>query len=112
MEFISRHAVPLIREELDTFPCVVIQGARQVGKSTVSTKVAAECNGVAITLDAPSVLRAVRTDPAAFVAQYEHEFLVIDEIQRAPELILPVKASIDAHRRPGPRPSGLDRSSV
>jgi uncharacterized protein len=50
-------------------------------------------------LDRPNELAAARLDPMAFVA---HEgLLVIDEVQRAPELILPIKAQVDADNRPG-----------
>lgn len=49
----------------------------------------------------PTTLRAAREDPQAFIEQLPDELLLIDEVQRAPELILPIKASVDRHRRAG-----------
>ncbi|GAB2446028.1 hypothetical protein GCM10027262_67390 [Nocardia tengchongensis] len=52
-----------------------------------------------LTLDDPVALRAAHDDPVGFI---EHDgLLVIDEVQRAPELFLPIKADVDADPRPG-----------
>ena len=84
---------------LDT-RAVVVSGARQVGKSTVvSHVVRSRADVVQRTLDRPSELAAARADPESFV---EHDgLLVIDEVQRAPQLMLPIKARVDEHERPG-----------
>lgn len=101
MNMRKRHVLSLVEEELDTFPAVVIQGARQVGKSTLSNYLSGQRDGTTVTLDDPAILGAVSADPAGFIAQYNDSLLVIDEIQRAPSLVLPIKASIDRDRRPG-----------
>lgn len=88
-------------EVLDAFPAVVIQGARQVGKSTFAQILVEERDARVFTLDDPASLAAATADPTGFVDQLPHGTLVIDEIQRAPELILPIKASIDRDRRAG-----------
>jgi len=83
-------------------PILVLQGARQVGKSTLATQVSLDHGGVFVSLDNYNTLRFIREDPVAFIEQRPHgELVVIDEAQRAPELVLPLKASVDRDRRPG-----------
>lgn len=98
---IPRHLKAHATEVLNAFPAVVIQGARQVGKSTFAQILVEERDARVITLDDPASLDAATADPTGFVNQLPKGTLVIDEIQRAPELILPIKASIDRDRTPG-----------
>lgn len=98
---ISRHLEPVAREALKTFPVVTIEGARQVGKSTLAALVTERMDALALTLDDPATMAAARNDPSAFVASAGRGALVIDEIQRVPELMLAIKASVDRDRRPG-----------
>lgn len=86
---------------MGAFPALVIQGARQVGKSTFAEMLVADRQVQIVTLDDPGALSAAVDDPIAFVGRVPHGTLVIDELQRAPGLILPIKASIDRDRRPG-----------
>lgn len=97
---LDRHLLPRGREYLDAFPAVVIQGARQVGKSTFAQLLIGSRPHVSVTLDDDNVRGAALADPRAFVAQGGDGTLIIDEIQRAPELLLALKAAIDADRRP------------
>ena len=82
-------------------PIVVIQGARQVGKSTLVHTIAETRDAKVITMDDPPTLDLARDDPKAVVRQHPNGLLAIDEAQRAPGLILPLKAETDARRRPG-----------
>jgi predicted AAA+ superfamily ATPase len=97
----NRHVAPLIVEALDTFPAVVIEGARQVGKSTLAAELSTHPDAVSVTLDDDDVRAAAVADPATFVSQAGRGRLTIDEVQRSPELLLAIKASIDRDRRPG-----------
>jgi len=54
-----------------------------------------------LTLDDDDTRRLAQADPAAFVDRVGAGLLVIDEAQRVPELVLPLKASVDRDRRPG-----------
>ncbi len=101
LELIPRNLLPHGRELLATFPAVVVQGARQVGKSTFARMLVADRSHHQFTLDDESTRTAAMNDSAAFVDQYPGETLVVDEIQRAPELLLAIKAAIDRDRRPG-----------
>ncbi len=79
---------------------MILQGARQVGKSTLAATVANARGGRIVTLDDESARQAALTDPAGFVDSGDG-LLMIDEVQRAPELMLAIKASVDRDRRPG-----------
>ncbi len=96
----KRHAERVILDALGDTRVVIVNGARQAGKSTVVHRLIADRNdALERKLDRPNELAAARHDPMEFV---RHDgLLVIDEIQRAPELILPIKAQVDADNRPG-----------
>lgn len=97
---LPRHLEPRLRDHLAFFPGVVIEGARQVGKSTLAAQIA-EPDALWRTLDDAQVRAAALADPAGFVADGGGRQVVIDEIQRMPELTLAVKSAIDADRTPG-----------
>lgn len=97
---IERHIAPRLDEALADTPVVILQGARQVGKSTLAAAVASRLAGRLVTLDDEPVRRAALTDPASFVESADG-LMVIDEVQRAPELLLAIKAAVDRDRRPG-----------
>lgn len=79
-------------------PVVLVVGARQVGKSTLART--ADPDRDELTLDDLAVPAAAKNDPAGFVAGQAGPVL-IDEVQRAPELFLPLKAAVDRARTPG-----------
>lgn len=98
---IQRNGLATGREMLETFPAVVIEGARQVGKSTLAAMLVADRSAVSFTLDNVAHLDAALADPRAFVEQIDNSVTIIDEFQRLPGLSLAIKASIDERRRPG-----------
>src|SRR5690606_3281359 len=85
--FVQRNALPLIAETLADTPIAVIQGARQVGKSTVARQLVQERAGVLISLDDAVALQAAQADPDGFLEIGNGGLLGIDEIQRATELV-------------------------
>lgn len=101
MELLKRNVEPRVHEALADTPVVVLQGARQCGKSTLANQVANAYDAPVLTLDDAAVRSAALLDPEAFIASLGPRLVVLDEIQRAPTLILPIKASIDRDRRPG-----------
>lgn len=96
---LDRHIAARARERLEYSPMLVIEGARQVGKSTLARQIAAE-GAVHVTLDHQPTRDAAAADPEGFVAQAGDRQLVIDELQRLPLLTLALKAAIDEERRP------------
>ncbi len=97
---IRRHLEPAILAGLADSPVVLIVGARQVGKSTLIQSAAVQKGRRYLTLDDAGLLAAVKADPAGFLDTYS-EPLALDEIQRAPELFLALKAAVDRNRAPG-----------
>lgn len=100
-ELIPRHLLGLAREALDTFPAIVVQGARQVGKSTFAGMVAEDRPRVHVNLDDREVRSAVKADPRSIAELMPNGTVIIDEIQRDLDLMLAIKSSIDSNRRPG-----------
>jgi predicted AAA+ superfamily ATPase len=98
---IERYITPFVRESFGSFPAVVINGARQVGKSTLAQLLKKEhVISDYITLDDLTTLNAARSDPIGFIERFKAP-VAIDEVQRAPDLMLAIKKSIDEDRRPG-----------
>lgn len=96
----ARFAQSLVEETLADTPITVIQGARQVGKSTLAQTVTAERPALFVSLDAAAQYNAAKADPDAYVRQ-TGDLLVIDEVQRVPELIRAMKDAVEEDRRPG-----------
>lgn len=97
---IKRFAANQIREALGDTRVVVIQGARQVGKSTLAQQIVGFRDRY-VTLDEPSELAAAEADTHSYVEQARNGCLVIDEVQRVPGLIVAIKAAVDRDSRPG-----------
>ena len=92
--FLERQA----EEALSDTPVVLIVGPRRVGKTTLVRKMQEEGRDY-ITLDDQTVLEAAQSDPAGFIRGLDRA--IIDEIQRAPDLLLAIKKSVDEDYRPG-----------
>lgn len=95
-----RRASAVVTEALRDTRVVVINGARQTGKSTLARLVAADHRGVELRyLDDAATRAAAQSDPVAFV---RHDgLMVIDEVQRVPDLMLAIKHAVDQDPRPG-----------
>lgn len=97
---IPRHAQTAVTAALCDTRVVVINGARQTGKSTLARLVMADFPGSELRfLDEAPVRAAALADPAFFVRH--SGLLVIDEVQRAPDLFLAIKHEVDTDPRPG-----------
>lgn len=101
VQLVPRHATSLLEEILSDTPVAVVQGARQVGKSTLVQDVLARRVSRYVSLDDANQRAAAAADPVTFVEQFPDGCLGIDEVQRAPELVLALKAAVDRDRRPG-----------
>ena len=80
-------------------PAVLVSGPRQAGKTTLVRQIAQDQGLRYLTLDDPMVQLAARQDPVAWIRELDRA--VIDEVQRAPDLLLAIKKSIDEDRRAG-----------
>lgn len=98
---IERHVKPHIVEALTDTRAVCLLGARQVGKSTlVKEIVRREHPASYVTLDDEGTRRSALEDPTGFIAAISGP-VVIDEIQRAPELMLAIKMRLDTNNACG-----------
>ena len=77
---------------------VLIVGPRQAGKTTLAKQYTTRDRPY-ITLDDPTTLAAARSDPTGFIRGLKQA--VIDEVQRAPDLLLAIKESVDKDQAPG-----------
>lgn len=101
LELLVRNASALAEETLTDTPITVISGARQVGKSTLVRQLIQDRPSRSVNFDEVADRDAARADPDGFVAQFPQGILAIDEIQRVPDLVTSLKASVDRDRRPG-----------
>jgi predicted AAA+ superfamily ATPase len=89
---------PRVKEALSDTPVVLIIGPRRSGKTTLARNMS-DTGATYITLDDQTALGAAQADPVGFIRGLDRA--IIDEIQRAPELLLAIKKSIDEDYRPG-----------
>jgi len=86
---------------LEYMPVVLLRGARQTGKTTLAKSISLlkkEYNY--LSFDHLPSLVAAKNDPVGFISRLEKP-VVLDEIQRVPELFLPIKSDVDENRTPG-----------
>ena len=91
--YASDHAMVILTDT----PVLGIVGPRQAGKTTLAKSIGGE--RAYFNLDDPGLRAAALDDPVGLLR--DRDAVIIDEIQRAPDLMLAIKASVDAGRRPG-----------
>ena len=94
---IPRHLTPALARAAETWPVITVTGPRQSGKTTLVRAVFPEHRYVS--LEAPDVRERARSDPRGFLAQADR--LILDEIQRAPDLLSYIQGLVDDDDRPG-----------
>ena len=81
-------------------PAVVLLGPRQAGKTTLALEVGERQTAVYLDLEDPDD-RARLSSPGRYLADHERELVILDEVQRTPELFQPLRGIIDRGRRQG-----------
>jgi len=98
---IRRHLSEQLLQALRDTPAVLINGARQTGKSTLVQSPELKKQGRQyLTFDDPGVLAAAKQDPNGFIAGLTAP-VTLDEVQHVPELFPAIKMEIDRKREPG-----------
>jgi predicted AAA+ superfamily ATPase len=87
-----------IRIALEDTPVVLVNGPRQCGKTTLA-RTLLQTDRPYFTLDDETTLLSAKADPVGFIRQIDTG--ILDEVQRAPELLRAIKQSVDNDRRPG-----------
>lgn len=95
--YLNRWISPTLSRQVDENPVVVLTGARQVGKSTLLRHLFPEPQWRHLSLDDLEVLGQAQRDPEPLLA--DPRPLVLDEVQRAPQLLLSVKRIVDRDRK-------------
>lgn len=99
MNYLARLIEDKLRAYRAAFPCVVVVGARQVGKTTLIQRLFAD-SAKSFVFDPVQDLYGARQDPGLFLRNNPPN-LILDEVQYAPELVPAIKRAIDRDRRPG-----------
>lgn len=89
----TRIILSQIQDALKYFPVVLITGARQVGKSTIALSLMDNY----IILDDITAYSSAKADPQLFIENIKKP-VVIDEIQKIPELLKAIKIDVDRNR--------------
>ena len=97
--YIERTIEPTIKKISETFPVLIVTGPRQVGKTTLLTRLA-DPNRKIVSLDNPTIRAFARSDPEMFLQRYAPPVL-IDEVQYAPELLDYIKGYVDRKKTCG-----------
>ena len=95
-----RYAQTRLTEALADTPVVLLHGPRQCGKTTLARTVAEPAGYGYLTFDDDNLVAAAKADPVGFVADLPPR-MVLDEVQRVPEIFTSIKAVVDRDRSPG-----------
>ncbi|MEM6602736.1 MAG: ATP-binding protein [Pseudomonadota bacterium] len=97
---LSRWITQNLKEEINISPAVALLGARQIGKTTLAKMVSKDIAALYLDLEAPEDL-AKLTDASRFLKEHNDKLIIIDEIQRAPDLFMVLRGIIDHNRSLG-----------
>ncbi len=97
---LPRLAEANLRASLADTPVVLLQGPRQCGKTTLARAVAEPMGYNYLSFDDDNLVRAARADPLGFVTDLPPR-MVLDEVQRVPEIFTSLKLVVDRDRQPG-----------
>ncbi len=99
LRYRPRALAPAVEAALKTHPVVVVSGARQTGKTTLVQNLPSAGERSFETLDDLETLELARKRPEDLLVRAPR--MTIDEVQRAPELLLAIKKEVDRNRRRG-----------
>lgn len=97
---LPRLARAALQASLNDTPVVLLQGPRQCGKTTLARSVAEPTGYGYLSFDDDNLVRAARADPLGFITDLPPK-MVLDEVQRVPEIFTTLKLVVDRDRQPG-----------
>jgi predicted AAA+ superfamily ATPase len=89
-----------VEKALQRSPVVLLTGARQTGKTTLMKQIGKENEYHYVTFDDIRFLSAAQSDPIGFIEGLKKP-VILDEVQRIPEIFLAIKHDVDENRQPG-----------
>ena len=99
---LKRQITERLQATIAQVPAVALLGARQVGKTTLAKTIAKDIDSIYLDLEAPEDLLKL-SDPTSFLSGHADKLVILDEIQRSPELFLVLRGLIDKSREQGRR---------
>jgi len=97
---IKRNKYREIQELLGIFPAVALLGPRQVGKTTLALEIAKEYKSIYLDLETEED-RAKIQNPSYYFSNHQDKLIILDEVQRVPELFQELRGIIDKNIRAG-----------
>ena len=97
-EFINRQIAPIIEGQKNKFPVLAVTGPRQSGKTTLLKELFTDYQYVS--LENPNMRSFASDDPIGFLNQYS-EKVILDEVQRVPELFSYLQEKVDDSKMMG-----------
>ncbi|MFN3828412.1 MAG: ATP-binding protein [Micavibrio sp.] len=97
---ISRQIKQKVERRLESVPAVALMGPRQVGKTTLALEIAEKRPSVYLDLESRLDLQKI-SNIEDFHAANRDKLIILDEVQRAPEIFAPIRGIIDKERRAG-----------
>ncbi|MDT8427257.1 MAG: ATP-binding protein [Pseudomonadales bacterium] len=94
---INRQITEKLQAAITQMPAVVLLGARQVGKTTLAKTIAKGIDSIYLDLEAPEDLLKL-SDPSSFLRSHADKLVILDEIQRSPDLFPVLRGLIDKNR--------------
>ncbi len=106
LHMIQRRLESHIKEALKRSPSVALMGPRQVGKTTIALNIAETTPAIYLDLENRIDLQKVQ-DIEAFHSENSNKLIILDEVQRLPEIFAPLRGIIDRERRKGTGPGNF-----
>lgn len=97
---LTRWITDRLQRSLAQNAAVALLGARQVGKTTLSQHISKGTDALYLDLESPEDLLKI-SDPASFLRSHSDKLVILDEIQRAPDLFMVLRGLIDKNRQKG-----------
>ena len=94
---IIRHITHTLKEALSHMPAVALLGARQIGKTTLAKEIGRDISSLYLDLESPEDQLRL-SDPISFLSSHQDKLIILDEIQRVPELFTILRGLIDKGR--------------
>lgn len=100
LHMINRRLESRVKGALKRSPSVALMGPRQVGKTTIALNISETTPSIYLDLENRTDLQKVQ-DIEAFHAENRDKLIILDEVQRLPEIFAPLRGIIDKERRKG-----------